>query len=184
MAILMALGVPGSASTAVILGGFMLHGLIPGPRLFQDNGALVYGLIIGNLAQMALLGFCAILIAVYVGRIVVLPTKLLIPALLVLLALGAFSYRNVFEDVIITFLFGFIGYMFRRHHFSLVALMLGLFLGRQIDDDMARFIILYGDNPLGLLDRPLTVTLAVLSLALLGWQALSAWRGRQRASLR
>jgi putative tricarboxylic transport membrane protein len=57
MAILLALGIPGSASTAVILGGFMLHGLVPGGRLFRDNGPLVYGLIVGNLAQMMLLGF-------------------------------------------------------------------------------------------------------------------------------
>ena len=57
MACLLALGIPGSAATAVILGGFMLHGLVPGPGLFRDNSPLVYGLIIGNLLQMCLLGF-------------------------------------------------------------------------------------------------------------------------------
>ena len=176
MAVLMALGIPGSASTAVILGGFMLHGLVPGPRLFTDNGALVYGLILANIAQMALLGFCALGVAYFVARIVVVPSRILVPALIVLLAVGAFSFRNNFADIAITFAFGGIGFVFRRHQFALIALMLGLFLGQQIDDDITRFVILYGDDPLSLLERPLTVVLALASMVLLGWQLRQAFR--------
>lgn len=173
MAILMALGIPGSASTAVILGGFLLHGLVPGPRLFLDNGALVYGLILANIAQMALLGFCAFGIAYFVARIVVVPSRLLVPILVVLLALGAFSFRNAFADIGITFAFGLLGFMFRRHQFALIALMLGLFLGQQIDDDITRFVILYGDNPGALFSRPLTVVLALASIVLIGMQVMT-----------
>lgn len=75
MAVLMALGVPGSASTAVISGAFLLHGLVPGPRLFVDDGPLVYGLILGNLVQMALLGVFAVLVASQMVRIVTAPWR-------------------------------------------------------------------------------------------------------------
>ena len=179
MAVLMALGIPGSASTAVISGAFLLHGLVPGPRLFSDNGALVYGLIIGNLAQMVVLGFFAVAVASQISRIVTVPTRLLAPVLGVILALGAYSYRGYWEDIVITFFFGIVGYVFRRHHFTLISLMIGLFLGRQIDGDFVRFVILYSDDPLALLERPIVVVFVVLSLALLAWQIRTAWHERR-----
>ncbi|WP_308918227.1 tripartite tricarboxylate transporter permease [Jannaschia sp. LMIT008] len=181
MAVLMALGVPGSASTAVISGAFLLHGLVPGPRLFIDNGPLVYGLILGNLAQMAMLGLFAVLVASQVVRIVTVPSRLLAPILAVVLALGAYSFRGLWEDVVITFAFGLLGHVMRRHHFPLIALMIGLFLGRQIDADFVRFVILYGDDPMALLSRPIVATFAVLSLGLVLWQVRQAWTERRSA---
>jgi len=182
MAILMSLGIPGSASTAVILGGFMLHGLVPGPRLFIDNSALVYGLILGNIVQMVFLGICAMIVAFYVARVVMVPSQRLVPMLLMVLALGAYSYRGFIEDIAVVFAFGLIGVIFRRYHLTLISLMIGLFLGRQIDDDITRFVILYGDNPLALLDRPLAIALAVMAGALLVWQVISAVRERRGKS--
>ncbi len=170
MAILMSLGIPGSASTAVILGAFMIHGLVPGPRLFVDNGALVYGLILGNLAQMLFLGFFAILVASQVAKIASVPSRVLAPTLAIILSLGAFSFRGLWEDIVITFIFGVIGYWFRRHHFTLIALMIGLFLGRQIDEDFVRFIILYADDPLLLTGKPIAMGFFILSIGLIGWQ--------------
>lgn len=166
MAILMSLGIPGSASTAVISGAFLLHGLVPGPRLFLDNGALVYGLILGNLLQMAVLGLFAVCVASQIARIVTMPSRLLAPALTVVIALGAFSYRGRLEDIVVTFLFGIIGYVFRHHHFTLIALMIGLFLGRQIDEDFVRFVILYADNPMALLSKPIVAIFAILTILL------------------
>nr|WP_306264993.1 tripartite tricarboxylate transporter permease [Pararhizobium sp. IMCC3301] len=180
MAILMSLGIPGSASTAVISGAFLLHGLVPGPRLFIDNGVMVYGLILGNLAQMAVLGLFAVVVASQVARIVTVPSRLLAPVLAIILALGAYSYRGYWEDIVITFLFGLIGYFFRRHHFTLISLMIGLFLGRQIDEDFVRFVILYSDDPAALLSKPIVAVFAILSLGLLLWQVRSAWRSERR----
>ena len=174
MAVLMALGIPGRASTAVISGAFLLHGLVPGPRLFIDNGALVYGLILGNLAQMLVLCVFAGLVASQVSRIATFPTRLLGPILVVILSLGAYSFRGLWEDIVITFVFGLIGYVFRRYHFTLIALMVGLFLGRQIDEDFVRFVILYGDDPSALLTKPIAMLFTVLSLGLVLWQLRKA----------
>lgn len=172
MAVLMSLGVPGSASTAVILSAFLLHGLVPGPRLFIDNGALVYGLIIGNLLQMIVLGFFAVIVAFYAAKIVRVPSQVLLPILVLMLALGAYSLRGYYADVVITFAFGLIGHVFRRHQFSLIALMIGLFLGSQLDANIVRFVILYGDDQLALLERPISLVLMALSLGMVCWQVM------------
>ena len=169
MACLLALGIPGSATTAIVLGGFMLHGLVPGPGLFRDNGALVYGLITGNILQMLVLGFFALFVAFYVARMVVVPTEILLPTLVMVVALGVFSFRNLFFDVVILFSFGMIGYFFKRYHFTLVSFMIGLFLGRQIDDEMYRLVALFGQNPWAIFARPITVAFIIFIIISLGF---------------
>ena len=145
--------------------------------MFMDNGALVYGLIIGNLAQMVVLGFFAAIVAYYAAKIVRVPSQVLLPILVLMLALGAYSLRGYYADVVITFAFGLIGYAFRRHQFSLIALMIGLFLGSQLDANIVRFVILYGDDPLALMERPISLSLAMLSLGMIGWQVRQSRRG-------
>ncbi len=179
MACLLALGIPGSAATAVILGGFMLHGLVPGPGLFRDNGPLVYGLIAGNILQMCFLGFFALLVAFYVSRVVVVPTHVLLPALIVVIAMGVYSFRNMFFDVTILFVFGIIGYFFKRYKFTLISLMIGLFLGGTIDMEMYRFAALFGDNPIQVLKKPITVGFILLILLTLGLQVRRTLKDRR-----
>jgi len=179
MACLLALGIPGSAATAVILGGFMLHGLVPGPGLFRDDSALVYGLIAGNLLQMCLLGFFALLVAFYVARVVVVPTQVLLPALIVVVSMGVFSFRNIFFDVFVLFGFGMIGYFFKRYNFTLVSFMIGLFLGRQIDNEMYRFVALFSSDYTQVLYRPITGTFIALILITVGFQIFRSIKDRK-----
>ena len=164
MAILLSLGIPGSASTAVILGGFMLHGLVPGTGLFRDNGPLVYGLIVGNIFQMILLGFFATYVAFYVGKIVKVKSYILVPFLIILMSVGSFAYRNSIFDIFILFIFGIIGWYLRKFEFTPLSFMIGLFLGRQIDEDMERVIILFSDNPLKIFESTITLTISVITL--------------------
>lgn len=181
MAILLSLGIPGSASTAVILGGFLLHGLVPGGRLLRDNGDIVYGLILANLLQMVFLGFFAIFIAFFVGKVVVVPTRFLVPLLVLLVTIGAYSFRGYFVDVYVLYLFGIIGWFFKRYGFSVISFMIGLFLGQQLDDDFQRVTILYGDNLLGILARPISATLFALTVATIAyhvWRMLKRRQGR------
>lgn len=170
MACLLALGIPGSAATAVILGGFMLHGLVPGPGLFRDNASLVYGLIVGNIFQMCLLGFFALIVAFYVARVVIVPTYVLLPTLIIVVATGVFSFRNLFMDVAVLFSFGLIGYFFKRYHFTLVSFMLGILLGKQIDMEMYRFAALFKHNPAQVLARPITMGFIALIIVTILFQ--------------
>jgi putative tricarboxylic transport membrane protein len=181
MAILMALGIPGSAATAVILGGFMLHGLVPGGNLFLSSGPLVYGLILSNILQMIFLGGFALLVAYNVARIVVVPSSVLVPVLIVIVSLGAFSLRNFMFDVFLLYIFGMIGWFFRRYHFALVSFMIGLFLGRQLDEEIIRFNVLFMDTPADILDRPIAVTFIVLTLLVIGMRIRTMLQTRKGA---
>lgn len=181
MAILLALGIPGSAATAVILGGFMLHGLVPGGSLFLTNGPLVYGLILSNILQMLVLGGFALFVAYNVARVVVVPSRILVPILIVIVSLGAFSLRNFMFDVFVLYFFGLIGWFFRRYNFALLSFMIGLFLGRQLDAEIVRFVILFGSDPMELLDRPIAVgfiLLTILTITMRIRVALKARSGR------
>ena len=180
MAILLALGIPGSAATAVILGAFMLHGLVPGGNLFLNNGPLVYGLILSNILQMLFLGGFALLVAYNVARVVVIPSSVLVPVLIIIVSLGAYSLRNFVFDVFLLYFFGMIGWFFRRYNFALVSFMIGLFLGRQLDEEIIRFIVLFGNTPADVLDRPIALAFILLTVLVIVFQLVSLFKTRSR----
>ena len=128
---------------------------------------------------MIILGLFAAVVAFYAAKIVRVPSQVLLPILVLMLALGAYSLRGYYVDIVITFSFGLIGHAFRRHQFSLIALMIGLFLGSQLDANIVRFVILYGDDPMALAQRPISLTLMALSLAMVSWQI---WQYRRTGS--
>jgi putative tricarboxylic transport membrane protein len=110
-----------------------------------------------------------LIVAFYVACVVIVPSKYLVPVLVVLVTLGAYSFRNLMVDVFILYAFGLLGWFCRRYHFTLVSLMIGLFLGRQLDEEIVRFRVLFGNDPLATFQRPITVTfmaLIVITLAL------------------
>lgn len=179
MAILLAIGIPGGAATAVILGGFILHGLVPGPRLFIDNGAAIYGLIFGNMAQMLVVGFLAVAFASMVAHVVRVPSAILVPCLLISIACGAFSLRGQLIDVAIIYIFGLIGYFYRYYRFAAASLMIGMFLGGRLDADIVRFKILYGDNLWGAITRPIAATLLIIATVI---AVLSIYRNLRNTS--
>ncbi|MBW2148703.1 MAG: tripartite tricarboxylate transporter permease [Deltaproteobacteria bacterium] len=176
MAILLALGIPGSGSTAILIAAFMLHGLVPGARLFQDNAPLVYGLISANLIQMILLGFCALLVAFYLARVVFVPTRILAPALMAVMAMGAYSVRNLFFDVYLLFFFGILGWFFRRYDFPSTSFIIGFILGKNLDMDVYRYAALFGSDLMVFIKRPVSAILLILTFITLGVQICRYWK--------
>ena len=174
MAILLALGIPGSGSTALLIAAFMLHGLVPGPRLLQTHGPLVYGLITANLLQMVLLIFIAIIVAFYMSRLIFIPTRILVPSLIIIMALGAYSYRNLYFDVYLFFIFGIIGWFMRRHNFSLISFMVGIIMGERLDMEIYRYVALFGTDLYVFIQRPITAVLLGLIILSIG---INIYRG-------
>ncbi len=179
MAILLAIGIPGGAATAVILGGFILHGLVPGPRLFVDNGPEIYALIFGNIVQMFVVGVLAIGFASIVAHVVKVPSAILVPVLLVTIGCGAFSLRGQVVDIAVIYGFGLLGHFFRQYKFAATSLMIGLFLGGRLDAEIVRFKILYGDNLWAAASRPITAVLLCAAAVIL---AVGYFKGRNTNS--
>jgi len=179
MAILLALGIPGSGATAILIAGFMLHGLNPGPNLFRDNAALVYGLISANFLQMLLLGFCALFFAFYLSRIIFVPTNILAPSLMLVLAVGAYCVRYLFFDIYLVFFFGVLGWFFRQYDFPTVSFIIGYILGKRLDMEVYRFKALFGSDLLIIFKQPISVILILMTALTIG---LQIYRNKKRQS--
>src|SRR5690606_31768481 len=135
---MLTLGIPGNAVTSALLGGLLIHGLIPGPRLFQQAPDVLYpfmlSLIVANVAFM-IFAFTGLR---YAARIVLIPTSILAPAIVVLTIVGAIVYRGAPADIAIAIAFGLFGYLMIKTGFPLPPIVLGIILGPLAEENLER----------------------------------------------
>ena len=125
----MTLGIPGSASTAVLLAAFIMWGLRPGPLFMEQNPEFAWGLIASMyLGNMALLAISIFAIPLFV-QIIKVPYRMLAPCIVVVCALGTFSVHASFVETYLMFAAGIVGFFMRLYGFSPAALVLALVLG-------------------------------------------------------
>ena len=165
---MMTLGVPGSGTTAVLLGAFMMYGLQPGPMLFTDHPKLAWGVIasmyIGN---MMLVILNTVFIPVFVS-VLKMPQAILMPLILVLTIVGSYTLGNNMMDVGVMVIFGVIGYIAKKNHYPAAPLILGLVLGPIAEVNFVRSASLAQGDLTIFFTRPLSLALllgAFLSLA-------------------
>jgi putative tricarboxylic transport membrane protein len=162
---MLTLGIPGSATTAVMLGGLMMWGLRPGPLLFEKNPDFVWGLIaslyIANVMLLVLnVGFIPIFV-----RALRVPYPILMALIVVFCITGAYAQNNKLWDVGQMLVFGVIGYVMRRHDYSPAAMTLALVLGPLAERALRQSLIL-SDAGIGIFfTRPISAVLTVLALA-------------------
>lgn len=170
---MLALGIPGDAVTAVMLGALLIHGVQPGPQLMSDprTSQLAWGVIAGYLVATILT--CAIQIwgMKLFARLVFVPYHVLVPGILVLSALGALVLNNRVFDVWVLFGFGLLGYVLVKHDFPLPPFVLGFLLGPLAEINLRRALQTSPDLSQFLL-RPISgilLILAALSVAYYFW---------------
>ncbi len=143
---LLALGIPGSPTTAVMLAGFMMWGIRPGPLLFQTKPDLVWGLIsskfIGNLILL-LMNLFLIPLFVMVLRA---PYTILMGFIVIFASVGAFTVNNSLFDVWMMLGFGVLGYIMKKLRYPIVPLVLGLVLGRLAENSLRQALTISGGN--------------------------------------
>ncbi len=161
------LGIPGNSVAAALLGGLMIHGLIPGPELFTKHGVITYGFILSMfLANVIFLGL-GLYFAPYFARISLIPTALLIPAVCLFSALGSFAMNNSVFDVYVMLFFAVAALVLERAGFSLGALILGLILGPIAETGFAQGLIVgHGSYSVFFTRGPCQVLWAVILLLL------------------
>lgn len=164
---LLTLGIPGSATAAVLLSALMIHNLNPGPQLFTDEPALVYGLFasmfIANIF-MAVIGTYGARLWVRVGYI---KKSILYPLIFAFAILGSYSIKKSMFDVGTCLVFGLIGWMFKKFKYPSSPVVLGLVLGKLIETNYIQTLQVTG--PVGFVQRPMTVILFLISLVALIW---------------
>jgi putative tricarboxylic transport membrane protein len=171
---MLTLGIPGSATTAIMLGGLMMWGLRPGPLLFEKNPEFVWGLIASQyIANVLLLILSTAFIPLFV-RALRVPYSILMPLIIMFCVTGAYSLKNSLWDVGQMLLFGVLGYFMKKLGYSPAALVLALVLGPLAERALRQSLII-SDSGLGILfTRPIAAVLTVAALAAVAIPAVRA----------
>src|SRR6187455_2570457 len=139
---MLALGIPGSPTAAVLLGGLLIWGLQPGPLLFVEQKDFVWGLIasmyLGNIAGLIVVLTCVPLFA----AILRIPFSIIAPVILVICAIGAYTVHSSMFDVWMMLLFGVVGYVFKKLGYPLAPLVLALVLGDRAEDSFRQAMLM------------------------------------------
>ena len=166
---LLTLGVPGSGTTAVLLGGFLLWGLRPGPLLFTQHPEFAWGLIasmyIGNM-MLVILNIFAIPFFASMLRI---PYTIQAAFVVIFAMVGAYSISNNQYDVLIMVAFGLLGFAMKRLDYSPAGLILGLVLGPLAELSLRQSLTLSRGNWAVFFERPISAVLMVLAISALAW---------------
>ncbi|MDX2290230.1 MAG: tripartite tricarboxylate transporter permease [Hyphomicrobiaceae bacterium] len=178
---LLALGLPGSGATAVILGAFMLHGMQPGPQVLLTSSEIVYtifaSLLIG-IVVMCLIGYFAIRPLV---KILDFPEAVVSAFVMIFCFIGAMSIRGNITDLYLMIGFGLIGYLFERLRFPIAPLVLGVILGPIAEESFMNAMISHGNDWTVFFTRPISgsiMALTALTLVLPVVAAMRAGSGR------
>lgn len=162
-----AFGIPGSATTAVFLGGLLMHGVRPGPELFTTQIHLVYSLFLslflGNIVIL-LFGLLFVTKLEYITR---LDVKYIIPSITVLATLGSFALRQNWLDVFVLYAFGVIGYYMQRYNYSVIALVLGVVLGSLAEENLYRSLQISGGSVDIFFTKPLSLLILLATVAVI-----------------
>ena len=181
---LLALGIPGSATTAVMLAGFMMWGIRPGPLLFQTNPQMVWGLIssmyIGNFMLLLMNIF---MIPAFVAMLRV-PYSCLMGFIVIFASIGAFSVNNNLFDVWMMLGFGLLGYAMKKLDYPIVPLVLAMVLGRLAENSLRQALMISGGSIAIFVTRPFSLMFVIAAvLAYLSPLIRRALKGRRRVDV-
>lgn len=165
----LALGVPGSPGAAMIMAAFIMHGVIPGPTLFEKHPDIVYTIFAGLFIAQLLLFVVGYAFIKPLLKIIDVDTNVLNAVIMILVLTGSYSLSNRLMEPAIVLVFGFVGFWVKRNGYSAAAMVLGLVLGGMIENEFRRSLIMSGGSFTIFFTRPLCLIILALSLASTVW---------------
>ena len=170
---MLSLGIPGSPTAAVLLGGLLIWGLQPGPLLFVEKPDFVWGLIasmyLGNIAGLFVVLTCVPIFA----SILRIPFSIIAPVIIVVCAVGAFTVHNAMFDVWLMLGFGVLGYLFKKLDYPMAPMVLALVLGDRAEDSFRQAMLLSQGSLNIFFSNYLVGSITALAIILLLWPMLS-----------
>ncbi|SBR47056.1 MULTISPECIES: tripartite tricarboxylate transporter permease [unclassified Halomonas] len=160
----LALGIPGDLPMAIMMGVLILHGITPGPMMFEQNPVLVGAIYASLLIGAVVMVLCNLLLVRWFAKISLIPQQILVPVVLMLCAIGAYALNNNLFDIWVLFIFGVIGYLLWKAEVPLTPLILGVVLGENLERQLFRALEL-NDSWLTFLTRPLSALFLALAIA-------------------
>ncbi len=179
---MLSLGIPGSPTAAVLLGGLLIWGLQPGPLLFVEQADFVWGLIasmyLGNIAGLVMVLTCV----PFFAAILRIPFSIIAPVIVVICAIGAYTVHNAMLDIWFMMLFGVAGYVFKKLSYPLAPLVLALVLGDRAEDAFRQSMLIAQGDLRIFFSNWLVGSIMALGLLMLVWPLLTRLLSRNRAA--
>lgn len=179
---MLSLGIPGSPTAAVLLGGLLIWGLQPGPLLFVEKPDFVWGLIasmyLGNLAGLFVVLTCVPLFA----SILRIPFSIIAPVIIVICAVGAYTVHNAAFDVWLMMGFGVVGYVFKKLDYPMAPMVLALVLGDRAEDSFRQSMLISQGSVDVFFSNYLVAGITTLALVLLFWPLIGKLIGKKKVA--
>ena len=178
----LSLGIPGDASTAVLLAALFLLGFFPGPELFQYNADIAGGIFIAYLIGNVVLLIAGIVLVPFFGSVLKLPKAWLLPAVILLSTMGTYALQNSVFDLWVMLVFGAVGYLLRRANYPLAPIIIGMILGPVLENNLRRSLLISRDGLQIFIDRPISATILGMTGVLLAYVVITLIRGAPKAA--
>src|SRR6266581_4460025 len=176
------LGIPGSPTAAVMLGGLIIWGLQPGPLLFKENPDFVWGLI-ASMYTGNIIGVLMVLAFVPLfAAILRIPFAILTPLIVVVCAIGSYAVHNSMLDIWYMLIFGVVGYVFKKLDYPLAPLVLALVLGDMAENALRQSLIMSQGSLAIFFNRPIAGAITAVALFFFALPAITPWLRRLRGA--
>jgi putative tricarboxylic transport membrane protein len=169
------LGIPGSPTAAVMLGGLLIWGLQPGPMLFKEKPDFVWGLIASMYTGNVIGVLIVLLFVPFFAAILRVPFAILFPSIVYICAIGAYAVNNSTIDIWYMMIFGIIGYIFKKLDYPIAPMVLALVLGDLAESALRQSLIMSQGSPLIFFASPISATLVIASILLIVWPLISPY---------
>ena len=173
---LLSLGIPGNMAAALLIGAFVVHGMIPGPLMFEQNAQFIYA-IYGSLiiANLFLLGVGRLGLRLFC-KVVQIPSVILYPIIIFTCVMGAYLAQYAVFDVTLMLCFSLLAYFMRKFDYSFICLIIGFILAPIWETSLQQVIIASEQDPYMFLTRPVAVVLMLMTFFIIGKSVLAAGR--------
>jgi putative tricarboxylic transport membrane protein len=178
---LLTLGIPSSPTIAILLGAFIMHGLTPGPILFTQDPAFVWGVIASMFIGNALLLVMNLPLAGWWARIALVPARLLYPIVLIVSILGAYTVSNDLWDVGVMLVFGVIGYVMKKIDIPMAPIVLTYVLGDMMEKALLQSVKMNGGSLAGLVQSPISLAMLILAAVVLCGSVVAEIKNKKSA---
>ena len=181
---LLALGIPGDVITAIILGAFMIHGLRPGPLMFNENIELIYAIFMGiMLSSIYLFGIGKICIK-FISKISDIPHRILFPVVLILCIFGSYAVNNSTFDIAVMFLMGILGFVMLKLNIPTAPFLIGFILGPMLEDSFRQSLLISRGSYAIFFSTPICWFFWVLTVIIIGMSFWTYSKSKESALLK
>ncbi len=177
------LGIPGGATSAILLVAVTLQGLRPGPMLFTSNPELIWGFFMGLLLGALMATVLYLVMIPWFALITIVRVELMAPMLLIVTLFGAYANERNVMDVFVAILFGLLGHFLRRHGYPLISLVIGLILGKLAEGSFHQALMISDHDYSVFILRPLSATIFAICLLLVLWPGVKRRLGHGGAEV-